>query len=108
MFLQTVVQGLTGEVRFDNEGLRTQFSVDIVELTSAGLVTIGNWKSGTGLLNISRLANGPDDKSAESFLSNQTFIVITSLVRMQIRIEDTRHTTCWSAFLNCRVLRTVC
>lgn len=72
------MQGLTGEVRFDNEGLRTQFTLDIVELSPSGLITVGQWNSTAGL-NMSRTYENTvefDDNS----LRNKTFRVITSLV----------------------------
>lgn len=80
LIFQTVVHGLTGEVRFDNEGLRTQFAVDIVELSSAGLITVGNWNSSKGL-NMTRLPiNRSVDQSSSDTFSNRTFVVITSMV----------------------------
>lgn len=83
--LQTVVHGMTGEVRFDNEGLRKQFTVDIVELTPFGLQTVGQWNSSVGL-NMTRSSEYDTDsvetmRSDDEFsLRNKTFRVITALV----------------------------
>lgn len=76
--MQTIVHGLTGEVRFDNEGLRKQFTVDIVELTPSGLITVGQWNATDGL-HMSRPAEPPASEE-EGSLRNKTFVVITALV----------------------------
>lgn len=78
-FLQTVTQGLTGEIKFDNEGLRNLFTLDVVELHSSGLEKVGTWHQETGL-NITRMA--VPSSSDEGTLSNRTFIVITALVNL--------------------------
>lgn len=74
---QTIVQGLTGEVKFDNEGLRTQFTLDIVELSPSGLITVGLWNSSVGL------SWSRNYVASESTDNNRTFVVITSLVSAQ-------------------------
>ncbi|KAG4072066.1 hypothetical protein HA402_015565 [Bradysia odoriphaga] len=73
----TVVQGLTGDIKFDNQGYRTVFAVDIVELTSAGVAKIGTWNSTDGL-SVTR----PNDQTGAiqaASLGNKTFIVLTAL-----------------------------
>lgn len=75
---QSVIQGLTGEVKFDNQGLRTNFAVDIIELTWSGIAKVGVWNATEGL-NITRnqiTSSIIDDGS----LKNKTFVVITALV----------------------------
>ncbi|KAG4072084.1 hypothetical protein HA402_015583 [Bradysia odoriphaga] len=74
-----VVQGLTGEVKFDNRGYRSSFAVDVIELTSSGIAKVGTWN---GKLNISR----PEPKKSEDTmaagdgsLKNTTFVVMISL-----------------------------
>lgn len=75
---QSVVNGLTGEIKFDNQGLRTNFALDIIELTSSGIAKVGQWNASEGL-NITRnyeATSNIDDGS----LKNKTFIVLTALV----------------------------
>lgn len=81
------MQGLTGEVKFDNEGLRKHISVDMVELTSSGLIKVGNWHSTDGL-NISRVAEKSSNID-DSSLKNRTFVVITALVNYCVKICKT-------------------
>lgn len=76
------MHGLTGEIKFDNQGLRTHFAVDVIELTSSGIAKIGQYNSSDGL-NITRSyekTSSIDDGS----LKNKTFIVLTALVRQSI------------------------
>lgn len=73
---QTVVQGLTGEVKFDNRGYRTNFNIDVIELTSSGVVKVGTWDTTRGL-NITR---PPVVEDLSGSLKNKTFIVIITVV----------------------------
>lgn len=69
---------MTGEIKFDNKGYRSNFAVDVIELTSSGISKVAIWNS-TEVLNISRKYESTsviDDGS----LRNKTFIVITALV----------------------------
>lgn len=76
--LQTVIEGLTGELKFDTEGLRSSINAELLELGASGLTKIGTWDSKYGL-SISR----PKDESTpheEGSLANRTFRVLTALV----------------------------
>ncbi len=75
---QTVVQGLSGEIKFDNQGYRTNFAVDIMELTSSGLAKIGIWNTTDGLT-ITRVYE-TSGGFVEGSLKNKTFIILTTLV----------------------------
>lgn len=79
LLCQTVVQGLTGDVKFDNQGYRTNFAVDVVELTSSGIAKIATWNSTDGL-NISRKFEAAGVIEDGGTLRNKTFIVLTTLV----------------------------
>lgn len=77
-FIKTAtMKGLTGSVKFDNQGFRSDFSVDIIELKEGGITKVGNWNSSEGL-NITRIYP-PPAASDELSLQNKTFIVITCL-----------------------------
>ncbi|XP_050461328.1 glutamate receptor ionotropic, kainate 2-like isoform X2 [Cataglyphis hispanica] len=73
----TETQGLTGLVKFDRDGFRSNIQLDIVHLTENGLKKIGVWNSTNGK-NIDWL---PDTKKSdvELNLQNRTFIVLISL-----------------------------
>lgn len=77
--MQGVHNGLTGVIKFDEEGYRTDFSVELVQLFEEGFKVIGNWNTS------SRLQMFPQPPEAifmdESQLINRTFVVITTLVR---------------------------
>ena len=73
------IDGLTGRVKFDQFGWRTDFSLDIVELHKSGLEKVGTWHDKFGL-EFSRLT------SLNTFLprdtiENKTIIVSTIKVR---------------------------
>lgn len=68
-------------------GHRTNFMLDLMEVTKSGFHQFGNWNSTTGL-NVSR--------SPESFnltrrdmdiWNNKTFIVITALVSFLLKLD---------------------
>jgi ABC-type amino acid transport substrate-binding protein len=43
------IDGLTGNIKFDEDGKRSEFVLDIIGLTDEGLQKIGNWDSTKGL-----------------------------------------------------------
>lgn len=81
--LQIKYDGLTGQVEFDNQGLRSNITVDILELGEVDLKLIGTWNYGV---------NDPADRfktvretASTVFLNdrsikNKTLRVITALV----------------------------
>jgi hypothetical protein len=40
---QVEMRGLTGVIKFDQHGLRSNFELEIVELKKDGLVKVGTW-----------------------------------------------------------------
>lgn len=85
--IQTVVNGLSGEVRFDNQGLRSQFALDIVELGADGLATVGQWNSSTATLNWTRDALA-DDGDISNSLNNKTFTIMIALTAPYGMLKD--------------------
>lgn len=73
------MQGLTGVIKFDNQGFRSSFSLDIIELGREGLRKIGTWNSTEGV-NLTRTYGEVYTQIVES-LHNKTFLVTTILVR---------------------------
>ncbi|XP_014479803.1 PREDICTED: glutamate receptor ionotropic, kainate 2-like isoform X2 [Dinoponera quadriceps] len=72
-------RGLTGLVKFDRDGFRSNIQLDIVRLTENGLVKIGMWNSTSGQ-NIDWIPDVSKKKTEEEIsLQNKTFIVLISL-----------------------------
>jgi hypothetical protein len=75
-----VLHGLTGVVQFDNEGLRTNIALDIMELSNRGLERIGTWNSAENNgLRINRMVTPLTGHDSDN-LQNKTLIVLTALV----------------------------
>nr|QHN69171.1 ionotropic receptor 2 [Sirex noctilio] len=73
------MKGLTGLIKFDTAGFRSNFHLDIVQLNVNGLEKIGVWNSTNGIEWISK---SPSRESfAEQSLRNKTFIVLISLTK---------------------------
>lgn len=80
---KTLVNGLTGEVRFDNHGYRSNFAVDVIELTSSGIAKVGTWNSSSrSRLKITeqRKKEIEDTEVDSDSMRNKTYIVVTALV----------------------------
>lgn len=73
------MKGLTGLIKFDHQGFRSDFMLDIIELNNKeGLKKIGVWNSTEGV-NFTRTFGDVYTQIVES-LQNKTFIVSTILV----------------------------
>ena len=69
------MDGLTGRIKFDQHGQRTEFSLDIVEMKRDGLVRVGSWDQRGGV-NFSRNFTETYNEIVDS-LQNKTLIVTT-------------------------------
>lgn len=72
------MKGLTGVIKFDHQGFRSDFTLDIIELTREGLQKAGIWNSSEGV-NYTR-SYGENQKQIVEILQNKTLIVTTILV----------------------------
>ena len=72
------MKGLTGVIKFDHQGFRSDFTLDIIELTREGLQKAGSWNSSEGV-NYTR-SYGDNQKQIVEILQNKTLIVTTILV----------------------------
>ncbi|XP_065364329.1 glutamate receptor ionotropic, kainate 2 isoform X2 [Calliphora vicina] len=79
--------GLTGEIKFDYEGLRTEFLLEIVELTVSGMQRIGTWKSDEGIT-IDRPATVVSMDLDQRSLVNKSFVVITAISEPYGMLKD--------------------
>ena len=73
------MDGLSGKIKFDAAGFRSDFQLEIVELKKEGLVKVGSWDPTYGA-NFSRNSTEITTGIVES-LHNKTLIVSTILVR---------------------------
>lgn len=81
---QTKYDGLSGKIEFDNVGLRSNISVEILELGSNGLEIVGLWKYGflnpLQRLSMKRAEGVPVlEDDIENSIKNKTLIVVTAL-----------------------------
>lgn len=76
---QTEWLGLTGLVKFDYEGFRTNIELQIIELTEYGIHDKGTWNTSTGV-HINTIVAPQIDADQNHEMSNTTFRVIISLV----------------------------
>ena len=73
------MEGLSGKIKFDAAGFRSDFQLEVVELKKDGLVKVGSWDPMNGA-NFSRNFTEITSGIVES-LHNKTLIVSTILVR---------------------------
>ena len=66
--------GLSGLIKFDTQGLRTDFDIDVLELQSTGLEPIGTW-SMIDSLNLTRAVEVVDSGNPTNIMANKTFVV---------------------------------
>ncbi|XP_065092491.1 glutamate receptor ionotropic, kainate 2 isoform X2 [Ochlerotatus camptorhynchus] len=71
------MRGLTDVIKFDHQGFRSDFVLDIVELGPQGLRKSGTWNSTSGV-NFTR-TYGDQQKEIVEILQNKTLIVTTIL-----------------------------
>ena len=77
------MRGLTGNIKFDQHGMRTDFHLEIVELQETGLVKVGAWNDIYGV-NMSRNVDDTFMENEES-IQNKTLVVTT--IKVSISIE---------------------
>lgn len=80
-FFQTIIDGMTKSVKFDENGRRSEIEIQVSTLSSQGSTPIATWDSENGIKHIENPAPPPgtEDSSILS-LQNRTFIVLTALV----------------------------
>ena len=77
------MHGLTGKVKFDERGLRTDFTLEIVELRRHGLKKVGSWQDKDGI-KFSRNFMKTYSEIVES-LQNKTLVVTTVVVSAPLK-----------------------
>lgn len=75
---QVELKGLTNLIKFDNQGFRTDFVLDIIELSQGGFRKIGDWNSTQGV-NFTRSFGEKQTEIVEN-LKNKTLVITMILV----------------------------
>lgn len=78
--LQSAIEGITKSVQFDENGLRSEFEVQILTLNTLGLVPIATWTTEFGVKKLPDAAPAAAEDPSAISLKNRTFIILTSLV----------------------------
>ncbi|KAJ8910755.1 hypothetical protein NQ315_017212 [Exocentrus adspersus] len=81
------VQGMTGLVKFDSEGFRTGFNVDIVKIAPQGLVRVGNWNSTTGRFQFQLLERF---EATNKFFPNRRLTVLITLATPYVMLRESK------------------
>lgn len=91
---QQYMNGLTGLIKFDTNGFRSDFLIDVIELNPGGLIKIGDWSLAKGYreqrTNLEDLIITEED---EFKLHGKHFTVIISIVanaKFEYSIKSTK------------------
>lgn len=83
--LQVKYDGLTGWIEFDNLSLRSNITVELLELGEFELKTVGTWQYGFGnwtdRLKIQRESIKPNAEQIDTSLQGKSIKVLTALAR---------------------------
>lgn len=78
-YMKTIeMKGLTNLIKFDNQGFRTDFVLDIIDLSPNGVRKIGNWNSTQGVTFTRSFKE--EQQNMVEILKKKTLIVTTVLV----------------------------
>uniref|UniRef100_A0A182K4K3 Uncharacterized protein n=1 Tax=Anopheles christyi TaxID=43041 RepID=A0A182K4K3_9DIPT len=84
----STIHGLTRCIKFDHQGHRSDFLLDIIELGPAGLEKVGVWNSTEGL-NFTRKTEQAAHALDDGTLQNRTFLVLTAISPPYGMLKDT-------------------
>jgi len=70
--------GLSGPIKFDTSGLRTQFEMDLMELQMGGLTKVGTWNS-LDHLSLAREEKKAVEGGVADPMANKTFVITAIL-----------------------------
>lgn len=74
------MEGMSGKIKFDNNGRRTFFTLDVTQLMSTGFRKIGSWDP-ENRMTYTRSKSEMERELFQS-ISNKTFIVVSRLVKI--------------------------
>ncbi|XP_064489390.1 glutamate receptor ionotropic, kainate 2-like [Ornithodoros turicata] len=70
------IKGLTGDLRLNDQGLRTDFGLNVIEMKKEGFRKVGTWSHRTGIIFESGYSRQKSEEFSEGFY-NRTFRVTT-------------------------------
>ncbi|XP_045498949.1 glutamate receptor ionotropic, kainate 2-like [Colias croceus] len=78
-FIRTMEQdGLTGVIKFDEDGFRSEFEVDVLEVMAHGFEKIGTWSMEDGFTEMRKIVPAVEQEGSE-YMKGKHFIVLTAL-----------------------------
>ncbi|XP_050296371.1 glutamate receptor ionotropic, kainate 2-like [Anthonomus grandis grandis] len=83
-----VYQGITGRVSFDLAGFRRYFTLDLLELTTKGLLKVGQWDSEEKSLITDRSQVPQEESDVEHSIFNRTFRVLIVLTAPYAMLKE--------------------
>lgn len=101
-FFQTNINGITGPVKFDEFGARTDFKLRLLELTREGLKHVGDWTPGKHVTFMSNYTKAMTEIYRDT-LKNKTLTVVT----LKVSHPETGIWCHFSTFISLRANRTV-
>lgn len=82
------VKGLTGEVKFDDNGLRTDMRLRLLEITRDGLKPVGGWSTNEGISFMSNYTKRMQEEFRAT-LKNKTLTIVTAWSRpYTMKVDD--------------------
>ncbi|XP_034829301.1 glutamate receptor ionotropic, kainate 2-like [Maniola hyperantus] len=72
------LDGLTGMIKFDEEGFRSEVEVDVLEVMAHGFEKIGSWTAEDGFVESRKIVPPVEQEKSES-MKGKHFIVLTAL-----------------------------
>lgn len=76
---QMEVDGLTGIIKFDEDGFRSEIEIDVLEIMSYGLEKVGTWTLEDGFVETKDNVSPAEQEGSES-MKGKHFVVLTALV----------------------------
>ena len=82
------VKGMTGEVKFDDNGLRTDMRLRLLEITRDGLKPVGSWSTNEGISFMSNYTKRMQEEFRAT-LKNKTLTIVTAWSRpYTMKVDD--------------------
>lgn len=85
--LQITIKGLTGEIKFDENGFRTDFKLRLQELTREGLKVVGEWTPANQVKFMSNYTKAMAEGYRQT-LRNKTLVITTAIASPYTMMAD--------------------
>lgn len=89
LFFQVEIEGLTGDIRFNNDGRRQNYSLNVVEMSlDQGFVKVAEWSDETEFMPVA--AKYMTTYPADHVETNRTYIVTTIIEEPFIMVKKSK------------------